>query len=208
MRWNNRSKPQRPAEQGRNQPQSFGAKPDSEQSPAPGKQVRPSSDDLTQDVNPMAVEVPMPKVESTSGVPEGRRNSPDTSNGDDTAAHPSDLASPTKSAGTLSEEEGRTLPSVLSRGMTIEGEVRSTGPLVIEGRIEGSVDCDELSVGPTGQIEGVIRSLNLQIEGQFEGEATCSALEMGARANFTGTLVCKSLVLASGATVSGEVMVG
>jgi cytoskeletal protein CcmA (bactofilin family) len=121
---------------------------------------------------------------------------------------PAQYGSPRKDPVTAQDDDGKTLPSVLSRGMTIIGEVRSTGPLTIEGRIEGSVDCDDLSVGPTGRIEGEIRSVSLQIEGAFEGEAKCSALEMGPKASFKGNLTCKSMALAFGAIVSGDVKVG
>jgi cytoskeletal protein CcmA (bactofilin family) len=93
-------------------------------------------------------------------------------------------------------------------GMSVSGQIQSSGPLHVEGHLDGSVVCDSLSIGPTGRIAGEVTAVNLRIEGQLEGEITAEALEMGPTASMEGKLLCQTLELAFGATLSGEIKVG
>jgi cytoskeletal protein CcmA (bactofilin family) len=99
-------------------------------------------------------------------------------------------------------------PSVISEGVSIVGDVVSLGPMHLEGSLEGTISCEELSVGATGKIKGAVEAEDLRVEGSLDGKCTVGALNVGASAELDGTVRCKSIVLAQGAKLRGDVKVG
>ncbi len=107
-----------------------------------------------------------------------------------------------------SDKRGGAEPSIISYGVEISGRLRSDGPIHVEGRIEGSLESDEVSIGTTGVVMGEIHALQLSVHGELEGEGICEKLTMGPSASYRGSLDCESLELASGGILVGKVRVG
>jgi len=97
---------------------------------------------------------------------------------------------------------------VISEGVEAEGTLVSAGPLQLEGSFNGSIDCPDLAVGPSGMLTGEIDAKTLRIAGRAQGLIRCDSLDLGSTAYFEGTLECRSLVLSRGARVLGEIRVG
>lgn len=97
---------------------------------------------------------------------------------------------------------------MISLGVSIVGDVVSLGPIHLEGSLEGTITCDELSVGATGSIKGSVEAQDLRIEGSFDGSCQAGSLDVGASAELDGTIICTSIVLAQGAKLRGDVKVG
>lgn len=98
-------------------------------------------------------------------------------------------------------------PSVISQGITMEGNLHSAGSLHLEGTFIGSLECPELVVGADGAVDGEIRSQEMRLEGEASGSVRSGSVVMGPAAVFDGDLVCRSLSLAAGARLTGDVRV-
>jgi cytoskeletal protein CcmA (bactofilin family) len=84
-------------------------------------------------------------------------------------------------------------PTVIGRGAIIEGTVRATGPIQVDGQIDGTLHVDgQVSVGPHGAVIGELIADEIVIGGRAQGKVTARA----------------HLHVASGGSVRGEVRYG
>ncbi|GLQ52451.1 polymer-forming cytoskeletal protein [Dyella flava] len=99
--------------------------------------------------------------------------------------------------------------SLIAHGTTIRGDVRFSGTLHLDGRIEGCV----LGEGPNalftlsehGHVQGEVRVPHAMINGQVTGDIYASErLELAAQARVTGDVRYNSLEMTSGAQVNGR----
>ena len=84
-------------------------------------------------------------------------------------------------------------PTVIGRGAVIEGKVRASGPLQIDGQVDGTLQVDgQVSIGPNGSVTGELTADEVVVGGRVEGRLTARAL----------------LHVTSGGHVRGEVRYG
>ncbi len=55
--------------------------------------------------------------------------------------------------------------------MTVQGKVHVDG--VIEGKIDAN---DDISIGKTGEVKGLVKARNVHVSGRLEGEVICDIL--------------------------------
>ena len=67
--------------------------------------------------------------------------------------------------GNMAEKKG--LPSIISRGLTITGDLASDGEVQVDGRVEGDIACVSLVVGLGGEVVGEVRAKSLRLHGQL-----------------------------------------
>ncbi len=93
----------------------------------------------------------------------------------------------------------------LVQGTAVEGKIKATNDIRIDGSIKGDLVCDaKVIIGPSGVIEGTIRCQNAVIEGQFNGILTVSELlNIRETAKVTGEVSYGKLIVQSGAVISG-----
>lgn len=99
--------------------------------------------------------------------------------------------------------------SLIARGTFIQGDVRFSGALHLEGRIAGSIHADEpgavFTLSESGMVEGEIRVPHAIINGQVRGDIhAAERLELAADARITGDVHYQSLEMAAGAQVNGR----
>jgi cytoskeletal protein CcmA (bactofilin family) len=94
----------------------------------------------------------------------------------------------------------------LVQGTTLEGKVKSTNDIRIDGTIKGELYCDaKVIIGPTGAVEGTVKCQNAVIEGTFEGNLRVEdLLNIRETAKVTGEVSYGKLVVQSGAVISGS----
>jgi cytoskeletal protein CcmA (bactofilin family) len=99
--------------------------------------------------------------------------------------------------------------SLIAHGTIIRGDVRFTGTLHLDGRIEGCV----LGEGPSavftlsehGHVQGEVRVPHAMINGQVTGDIYVSErLELAPQARVIGDVRYTALEMASGAQVNGR----
>jgi cytoskeletal protein CcmA (bactofilin family) len=61
-------------------------------------------------------------------------------------------------------------PTVIGRGAVVEGKVRASGPIQIDGHIDGALDVEgQVSIGPNGAISGEVTADDVVVGGRIEG---------------------------------------
>ncbi|MCC6727496.1 MAG: polymer-forming cytoskeletal protein [Saprospiraceae bacterium] len=94
----------------------------------------------------------------------------------------------------------------LVQGTVVEGKVRATNDIRIDGTIKGDLVCDaKVIIGPSGVIEGTIKCQNAVVEGQFNGILTVAELlNIRETAKVIGDVSYGKLIVQSGAVISGS----
>jgi cytoskeletal protein CcmA (bactofilin family) len=79
--------------------------------------------------------------------------------------------------GKKSKTNAATEPTVIGRGTAIEGTVRVTGRVQVDGQIDGSLVAEgHVSVGPSGVILGEVVAHELVVGGRVEGKVSVTEL--------------------------------
>ncbi|MHB1059324.1 MAG: bactofilin family protein [Rhodanobacter sp.] len=100
--------------------------------------------------------------------------------------------------------------SLIARGTVIRGDLRFSGALHLDGRIEGSVvgegDDAMFTVSEHGQVHGEIHVPQAVINGHVTGDVDVSVrLELAPQARIDGDLRYHTLEMAAGAQVNGRI---
>jgi cytoskeletal protein CcmA (bactofilin family) len=100
--------------------------------------------------------------------------------------------------------------SLIARGTVIRGDLRFSGALHLDGRIEGTVlgegDDAMLTLSEHGQVQGEIRVPHAVINGHVTGDVHVSArLELAPQARIDGDLRYHTLEMTAGAQVNGRI---
>ena len=100
--------------------------------------------------------------------------------------------------------------SLIARGTVIRGDLRFSGALHLDGRIEGTVlgegDDAMFTLSEHGQVHGEIHVPQAVINGHVTGDVHVSArLELAPQARIDGDLRYHTLEMAAGAQVNGRI---
>ncbi len=100
--------------------------------------------------------------------------------------------------------------SLIARGTVIRGDLRFSGALHLDGRIEGAVlaegDDAMFTLSEHGEVQGEIRVPHAVINGHVTGDVHVSVrLELAALARIDGDLRYHTLEMAAGAQVNGRI---
>ncbi|HEX2780506.1 MAG TPA: polymer-forming cytoskeletal protein [Gemmatimonadaceae bacterium] len=97
--------------------------------------------------------------------------------------------------------------SIIAAGMTVNGDIDSTGVVKVEGRVEGAIrSARQVLVGRQGVVRGDIETREAVIGGTVEGTITASErVEIQATASIQGDIVTRSIVIAEGGKINGSV---
>ena len=60
--------------------------------------------------------------------------------------------------------------SIIDKGLIVDGDIRSTGRLVIKGTVRGSIEGETIIVAEEGKVFSEIKANSLTIGGNFEGD--------------------------------------
>ena len=100
--------------------------------------------------------------------------------------------------------------SLIARGTVVRGDLRFSGALHLDGRIEGTVlsegDDAMFTLSEHGQVHGEIYVPQAVINGHVTGDVVVSVrLELAAQARIDGDLRYHTLEMAAGAQVNGRI---
>ena len=62
----------------------------------------------------------------------------------------------------------------IGRGVTFVGSITAKGKAFINGKVTGEILADQLHVGTTGILSGVIKSREMEIQGEVHDDISCS----------------------------------
>lgn len=97
--------------------------------------------------------------------------------------------------------------SIIAAGMTVSGDIESSGVVKVEGRVDGSIrSARQVLVGRQGLVHGDIDTREAVIGGTVEGMITASErVEIQATASVQGDIVTRTIVVAEGGRINGTV---
>jgi cytoskeletal protein CcmA (bactofilin family) len=103
-----------------------------------------------------------------------------------------------------------TEPTVIGQGAVIEGSLRVSGRVQVDGRIEGSLIVEGMvSVGPTGTVVGDVEADELAVGGRVEGTVTARKhLYVASTGAVCGELCYGTLQVERGAILDGRALKG
>jgi cytoskeletal protein CcmA (bactofilin family) len=110
-----------------------------------------------------------------------------------------------KPSGIIPSASSHSLNSLV-QGTVVEGKVKATTDIRIDGTIKGDLVCDsKVIIGPSGVVEGTIKCQNAVIEGSFNGILTVAELlNIRETAKVVGEVSYGKLIVQSGAIISGS----
>lgn len=116
----------------------------------------------------------------------------------------------TRARGVAPQERGgvNAERATIGRSISIKGEVRGEEDLLIQGRVDGSVDLklNSVTVGSEGRVKANIIGRVVTVEGEVEGDLHAEEqVILTSTARVQGDLAAPRIVLENGATFRGLV---
>ena len=96
------------------------------------------------------------------------------------------------------------VPSIISEGTKVKGDIRSNGIIHVDGKVEGDISCTELVIGIKGQVKGSVSASNLHLYGSLSGKAIAETLFVAKTAKLTGDATHNSIAIEPGAYIDGH----
>ncbi len=96
------------------------------------------------------------------------------------------------------------VPSIISGGLRIVGDLVSEGDVQIDGIVEGDVHARSLTVSEGAAVKGQIIAESVCIRGSVEGQITADQVELGRSARVIGDIIHSDLAIQSGAYFEGH----
>lgn len=105
----------------------------------------------------------------------------------------------------IASESSSTELNFLGNGTTVEGTVRTTNSIRVDGKIKGKLICkNTLTVGINGVIEGEIEAKNAIIGGKIHGKVkVAEKLVLESKSILLGDLKANKLLIDEGAVFEG-----
>lgn len=94
-------------------------------------------------------------------------------------------------------------PSIISRGLTITGDLVSDGEVQVDGCVQGDIRCASLVVGLSGEVMGEVRTASLRLHGQLTGQVHAESVFLASTARMIGDVYHQSLAIEPGAFLQG-----
>lgn len=98
----------------------------------------------------------------------------------------------------------KTMPSILSKEIFVEGQINSPGIIEIEGKVKGSIVGNSVIIREDGFVEGKIEVDSISIRGKFEGDLKAKNISVFKKARITGNIEYQSLSVEDGAYIDGQ----
>lgn len=105
----------------------------------------------------------------------------------------------------------RRLACWIGKSILIRGDVVSSGDLVIDGQVEGTIDLGDhsLTIGPGASVTADLLAKTVTISGKVKGNVTgMTRVELKATGSIEGDVTAPKFVMDEGASISGKVDTG
>ena len=97
-----------------------------------------------------------------------------------------------------------TMPSIVSAGLHISGNMVSDGDIQIEGTIEGDLKSRTLIIGAEGLVKGSIVADEVAIDGMVEGKIKAKSVILHENSQVIGDITYDLLTVLAGARIEGS----
>ena len=107
------------------------------------------------------------------------------------------------SKGTVRAEKG-SVPSIISQGTHIVGDISTDGEVQIDGKVEGNVRCRSLIIADTGEVSGKVTCESVTIHGTITGTVHGKSVSLSSSARMIGDVNHETLTIEQGAHFKGQ----
>ncbi len=101
-------------------------------------------------------------------------------------------------------ENAAPVPSIVSEGTRIKGDIISNGIIHIDGKVDGDISCDELVIGLKGSVNGGVTTTSLQLYGVLSGKTVVDNLFVAKTAKLIGDATHNTIAIEPGAYIDGH----
>lgn len=109
------------------------------------------------------------------------------------------------SAGMAQTTKAKPAASVLAPDLTITGNLKTSGDVVVEGKVDGDIRAHVLTVGETAVIRGEVVADDIVINGNVIGRVRGLKVRLTSSAQVEGDIIHKTIAIESGAHFEGSV---
>lgn len=95
--------------------------------------------------------------------------------------------------------------SVLSSDLHIEGNIKTTGDIQVEGTVEGDIRAHLLTIGESATIKGEVTADDVVVNGRIVGRVRGLKVRLTSTARVEGDIIHKTIAIESGAHFEGSV---
>ncbi len=96
------------------------------------------------------------------------------------------------------------MPSIVSEGLHVTGNLISDGDVQIDGTIEGDVKGRNLTVGVNGNVLGKVIGIEVVVSGGVAGEINGGSVTLARTAKVNGDIIHDTLAIEAGAEFEGR----
>lgn len=96
--------------------------------------------------------------------------------------------------------------TIIGRGTTVTGEIRSKGTIRVEGEVEGTIDCeDSIVIHEGARVQANLNAGQVIVSGDVTGNINAlDRIEITAKAKVIGDLTAPRVVIAEGVVFEGR----
>ncbi len=100
--------------------------------------------------------------------------------------------------------------NVLASGIEIEGTIKFSNDMIIDGKIDGEIKSDggHVTIGENAMIKGDIIAGEVKLFGNVQGTITSDRCELKPKSKLDGDIKTKMLSMDEGASLSGRTDIG
>lgn len=122
---------------------------------------------------------------------------------------PASAEAPAKTGPTSNTPPGpskpKPAPSILSSDLHVQGNMKTSGDIQVEGTVEGDIRAHLLTVGESATIKGEIVADDVVINGRIVGRVRGLKVRLTSTARVEGDIIHKTIAIESGAHFEGSV---
>ncbi|MEX2455314.1 MAG: polymer-forming cytoskeletal protein [Rhodospirillaceae bacterium] len=96
------------------------------------------------------------------------------------------------------------MPSIISNGMQVTGDIVSDGEVQIDGVLSGDVKCAKLTIGECGRIHGSVVADNCLVHGEVVGQIKADSVTLSRSSRVEGDVLHDMLAIEPGARLDGH----
>ena len=135
----------------------------------------------------------------------GPKSEADTPPAKAAEATPSFLRQSSPEASASHVTKSKPAASVLASDLTITGNLKTSGDIVIEGVVDGDIRAHLLTVGESATIRGEIVADDIVVNGRVIGRVRGLKVRLTSSAQVEGDIIHKTIAIESGAHFEGSV---
>jgi cytoskeletal protein CcmA (bactofilin family) len=96
------------------------------------------------------------------------------------------------------------VPSIISQGTHIVGDITTDGEVQIDGKVEGNIHCHSLIIADTGEVAGKVVCTSLTVHGLLTGTVQSESATQSSTARVVGDVTHETLTVEPGAHMQGQ----